>query len=340
MSNETSKYKLAIIMPVLNEEIFIGQTLEQIYSQDFPMAEIEIVIADGGSTDKTKEIASSFKNRFGSLIILDNPKKLASAGRNLGVRNTTAPYILILDGHTYIPDKYLLSSIIDIFEKTDAKCLCRAQSLNPPDLNEFEKSIALCSGAILGYKPRSEIFSDYEGEVNPTSSGAMYRREVFDIVGYFDEKFDACEDIDFNYRVNKAELKSVLSPRLKVSYYPKSSLNGLWRQMRRYGGGYFNLFVKHNYYSFPQLIAGAGVLGFLFLFLLSLLSTPLFGFLKSVTGIYFLIVILFSGMLAVKEKHIGCLIFGPLIFPAIHFGLGVGFWEQFYKKYLNKNGNK
>ncbi|MEA1980023.1 MAG: glycosyltransferase [candidate division Zixibacteria bacterium] len=340
MSNIASKYKLAIIMPVLNEELFIGKTLEQIYSQDFPMAEVEIVIADGGSSDKTKEIASSFKNRFGSLILLDNLKKFSSAGRNLGVKNSSAPYILILDGHINLPDKHLLSSIIDVFEKTDAKCLCSTQFLNPPDLIEFEKSIAVCSGSILGHRTRSKLFSNDESKIDPVSSCAIYRRDIFEIAGYFDERFDACADIDFNYRINKAELKSIMSPKLKISYYPKSSLNGLWQQMQRYGGGYFNFSTKHNYYFLPQLIAGAGVFGFLFLFLLSMLHTPAFGFLKSVFGIYLLVIILFSGMLTVKEKNIGCLIFGLLIFPTIHFGLGVGFWKQFYKKYLNINVNK
>ena len=57
------------------------------------------------------------KNRFGSLILLDNPKKFSSAGRNLGVKNSSAPYILILDGHINLPDKHLLSSIINVFEK-------------------------------------------------------------------------------------------------------------------------------------------------------------------------------------------------------------------------------
>ena len=59
----------------------------------------------------------------------------------------------------------------------------------------------------------------------------MYVRSVFDKVGYFDEEFDACEDVDFNYRVHKAGLKALISPKLKVCYYPRSSLGGLFKQL-------------------------------------------------------------------------------------------------------------
>ncbi len=334
MTGTNSMYDIAIIMPVLNEEKFIGQTLEQLYMQDFPMDKVEIVIADGGSTDNTKEIVKTYKNRFGSLKILDNPRGLASAGRNLGVRNSDAPYIMILDGHVYLPDNNLLKSIVETFEKTDAKCLCRAQPLTPPNLSEFEKSVALCRGSLLGHKPGSEIYSDFEGAVDPTSSGAMYHREVFDEIDYFDENFDACEDVDFNYRVNKASLKAVLSPKLKVFYYPRNSLQGLWKQMQRYGKGRFDLSLKHNFYSPMQLLAAGGVVGFFGLLLLSLLFPPLFELFRSATGLYLLIVILFSIFLGLKEKHFGCILFGPLIFPTIHFGLGVGFLRGIFNKYI------
>lgn len=330
MSRGISKYDLAIIMPVRNEEKFLGQTLDQIYLQDFPMEKLEIVIADGFSTDRTKEIAESFKARFGSLKVLDNPGKLPSSGRNVGVKNSTAPYILILDGHTYIPNKNFLKDIIEIFKKTNADCLCRPQPLRPPDINEFELSVALCRGSILGHKPGSEIYADFEGFVDPTSSGAMYKREVFDKVGYFDEAFDACEDVDFNHRVQTAGLKSYLSPKLTVFYYPRSTIQGLWKQMNRYGMGRFKFAKKHNIFSPIQWFAGAAVLLFAVGLLLSFISTPIYELFRSVTAVYLLIVLVFSFFLALKEKHIGCLIYGILIFPTIHFGLGFGFLKVMF----------
>jgi len=333
MINGESKYDLAIVMPVRNEEKFIGQTLDQIYLQDFPMDHLEIVVADGNSTDRSREIAESFKPRFGSLKVLDNPRALPSSGRNVGVKNTTAPYILVLDGHTYIPSKNFLADIVAIFKETGADCLCRPQPLRPPDINEFQQAVASCRGSALGHKPGSEIYSETEGVADPTSAGAMYRREVFEKVGYFDEEFDACEDVDFNYRVHKAGLKSWLSPKLRVLYYPRSTLQGLWRQMNRYGMGRFKYARKHQIFSPVQWFSAAAVVAIALLFVLSFASETIQSLFESLVALYLLIVIGFSLVLSLREKRLGCLLFGPLIFPTIHFGLGVGFLKAVFDRY-------
>ncbi len=336
MTNPESKFELAIVMPVLNEEKFIGRTLEQIYLQDFPMDKVEIVIADAGSTDRTREIAETFKPRFGSLKVLDNPVRRTSSARNLGVKNTTSPYIAVLDGHIHIPDKNLLRNIIELFKTTGASCLCRPLSLSPPDNNEFQTAVALCRGSLLGHNPGYKIYSDLEGEVDPISSGAMYARAIFDTVGYFDESFDACGDVDLNFRIKKAGLKSYISPKLKVFYYPRSSIKGLWRQMVRHGKGRFHFAWKHGKFSLMQLGAGAGVTGFFLLLLLSLLSAGVASVFRTVLGMYLLLVVFFSLYLAVKHKHLGCLLFGLLIFPTIHFGLGAGFLSGLYEELVKR----
>ncbi len=333
---DESKYLLAIIMPVRNEEKFLGQTLDQVYLQDFPMDKIEIVIADGFSTDKTRAIAESYKGRFGSLKVLDNPGRIPSSGRNVGVKNSTAPYILVLDGHTYIPSKNFLADIIETFQTTNADCLCRPQPMLPPDINEFEKSVAFCRGSALGHNPGSEIYAEFDGEVDPTSSGAMYRRSVFDKIGYFDEQFDACEDVEFNHRVKTAGLKSYLSQKLTVLYYPRSSIQGLWKQMNRYGMGRFKFAKKHNIFSPIQWFAGFAVLVFAAALILSFISPAVYEVFRTVTAFYLLIVLIFSAVLAVKEKHLGCLLYGILIFPTIHFGLGYGFLKVMFTYFKHK----
>ena len=335
MSSPESKFDIAIIMPVLNEAQYIGKTLDQVYMQDYPMDRVEVVVADGGSTDRTREIVDSLKGRFGSLKLLDNPPRRPSSGRNIGVNNSTAPYILVLDGHSHLPSKSLLRDMLEIFEATSADCLCRAQPLTPPDITEFEKSVALGRASILGHKPGSEIYSDLEGQVDPTSSGAMYRRSVFDKVGFFDERFDACEDVDFNYRVHQHGLKAWISPKLTVCYYPRSSLTGLWRQMVRYGQGRYRLAAKHMAFSPIQWLAAA-VAGLGLLLLMSLVSSGAASLLRTVVGLYLLLVVFFSAYLARRRNHLGCLLYGPLIFPTIHFGLGWGFLSEAVKKLLDK----
>lgn len=336
MSEDTRRFDLAIIMPVRNEERFLAQTLDQVYLQDFPMERLEVVLSEGGSTDRTREIAESYKDRFGSLKVLDNPRRLPSSGRNVGVKNSTAPYIMVLDGHTYIPSRTLLRDVVAGFEEKRADCLCRPQPLTPPDLNEFETAVAVCRGSSLGHKPGSEIYADFEGWVDPTSSGACWKRTVFDRIGYFDEQFDASEDVEFNFRVHQAGFKSWLSPKYTVFYYPRSTLHGLWRQMGRYGLGRFRFAQKHQLFSPMQWFAAVAVAGLAALALFSLISSAAGDLLRTLVALYLLIVIGFSAWLAFREKRLGCLLFGVLIFPTIHFGLGVGFLRGVYQTFRGR----
>jgi succinoglycan biosynthesis protein ExoA len=322
-----SPFIVAVVMPVRNEERYIGQTLEQLMRQDFPIDKVEVIVADGYSTDATREVAKGFASRFGSLRILNNDGRLPSSGRNVGVRNSSAPFVLILDGHCHIPGNRLLADMVRLFESTGAACLCRPQPLDPPDISSFQRAVAICRNSYLGHKPGSEIYADFEGEVDPTSSGAMYRREVFDTVGYFDESFGACEDVEFNHRVKEAQIKAVLSPLLKVYYFPRENLAGLWKQMRRYGRGRFNFSAKHHIFSPVQWFSGVAVVGLAMGACLSFFSSWFCWLTTLAISGYALLVIAVSIQLYREKKELGLLLFGPPVFTAIHFGLGVGFLE-------------
>ena len=86
----------------------------------------------------------------------------------------------------------------------------------------------------------------FEGWVDPSSAGAMYRRELFEQYGGIDESFDACEDVEFNCRLYRSGVKAYISPKLAVYYEPRKSLSGLFRQMVRYGRGRVRLGRKHR----------------------------------------------------------------------------------------------
>lgn len=328
MTETGSKFKLAIVIAVHNDEKNIGRLLDQIYLQDFAMDKIEVVVVDAHSADRTREIAESFKERFGSLKILDNPATMKSSSYNIGIKNSEAPIVHTIDTNTSFPNKDVLKNMIELFKTTEADCLCRPQPFAPPDSSEFQQATAYCRSSGLGHRPGMEIVDDFEGYVDPTASGCTYKRGVFDKVGYFDESFDGCEDIDFNYRVKEAGLNAYLSPKLRQDYYPPALPKRFWFQMYRYGKGRFRFAKKHNEYSVMQWIAGFGVAMFLLLLFLSLLSLNAFSRFQAMAGVYLLVILLFSIYLAVRRNYLGCLLWGLVIFPIIHFGLGFGFLRE------------
>ncbi|MFM7151110.1 MAG: glycosyltransferase, partial [Gemmataceae bacterium] len=73
---------VSVVVPVRNEEAFIEKTLLQLLSQDFPANGYEIIVADGRSTDTTREVVARLAERHSNLILVDNPGLWSSRGRN------------------------------------------------------------------------------------------------------------------------------------------------------------------------------------------------------------------------------------------------------------------
>jgi len=95
-----SDIRLSIVMPTLNSERTIHMALESIARQDFDKTQLEILVVDGGSIDRTRDIA----NEFGCRII-DNALVTAEDGKNKGLTASRGRYALLMDS-----DEVLLSA--------------------------------------------------------------------------------------------------------------------------------------------------------------------------------------------------------------------------------------
>jgi len=323
-------------MPVRNEARFIGDTLMQLVTQDYPADRYEIIVADGMSDDGTQKIVLDLGIEYLQVKLFENPKRLSSAGRNIGFMNGRGDYFLVVDGHCFIPTNNLFRNVADCFAKSGADCLGRPQPLDPPGLSDFQKSVALARASKLGHGGDSLIFGEYEGFASPVSNGAAYTRKVFDKVGYVDETFDAAEDVEFNYRVEQAGCKCYTSPFLTVRYYPRENLRGLFRQMTRYGKGRRKFTRKHpQALTVNQLIPAGFVIGLcllalsLVLFFVAGITAPLL-LLAVPYGIYLLLVNAAAIKVAFKDG-VKYAVTIPAIIFVIHFGLGLGFVKQLLK---------
>jgi succinoglycan biosynthesis protein ExoA len=320
---------VTVVLPVRNEGAHIDGILGDLLAQEFPHDRVEILVVDGQSTDDTRARVEAVAAIDGRVRLLDNPRRLSSAARAIGARAARGRFVAYVDGHCRVESRTLLADMVAIFERTGADCLARPQPLVPTGGGAVAQAIALARTSPFGHSTRSEIFDeggrDEPRRVSPVSSGAMYRREVFDRVGHFDASFDACEDVEFNTRVEQAGLVSFTSPRLAVRYEPRRTFAALFRQMRRYGLGRGRLHRKHpSSFTIESLIPAAFVLGLLPLaaspWLPRALSIPL----MTAYGLYALLAILFAIVAAAKTR-IALVPLVALAFPVIHTGLGVGY---------------
>ncbi|MBD3218115.1 MAG: glycosyltransferase [candidate division Zixibacteria bacterium] len=323
---------ISVIMAVQNEERFIGQTLNHIYEQDYPKDKLEVIVIDGYSNDKTVEIAESFKDKLPDLKILQNPIRLAGSSRNMGFKEARAEYCVVIDGHVYIENKNLLRDMVAIFHTSGVDVLSRPQPLTPPDNSYFQNAVAYARESLIGHGTDSTIYNmEYEGEVDPSSSGSMYSKTVFEEVGYVDERFDAAEDYEFNYRISQKGYNSYISPKLAVFYYPRETLGGLFRQMIRYGLGRFRFVRKHS----SQIISGNLIppLFYTLLLLTAILAIFVkdFWILPAALLALYLGGIILGSIVTSFKRGLKYLPLFPTIYVTIHFGLAWGFISGIFR---------
>jgi GT2 family glycosyltransferase len=320
---------LSVVMPVRNEERHIGKTLEALIEQDYPTDRCEILVADGNSTDGTRSVVEAIAARAKIPIRwLANPGRLSSAGRNAGVRAAHGEIITIIDGHCEIPGRYLFADTARIMQEQGADALCRPQPLFHSGNTWFQNLVARVRATALGHGRDSTIYSlDNSSIVDPTSSGATYRREVFEKIGYFDESFDACEDVEFNHRVRTAGLKAFIDPSLAIFYEPRRDSRTLFQQLRRYGKGRVKFLRKHpEGWSLTQLLpAGLVVAAFIAAFGLMLPGIARIAAVAPL-AVYLLAVIVWSVLIGLRHGFIDGIV-AVWIYLTIHFGLGFGFWD-------------
>jgi succinoglycan biosynthesis protein ExoA len=322
----SAKPTVSVVLPVRNEGRFIGSVLQELAEQDFPRGDYEIIVVDGESTDDTVAVASKYRDRFERFQIIHNPRRLSAAARNLGYRAAVGEFILYVDGHCRISSKHLLADMVAIFSQNSVDALCRPQPLTAGPQTYFQQAVSLARSSVLGHALDSTIYNNQERIVPAASSGAMYRRDVFDRIGEFDERFDACEDVEFNTRIDKAGLKAMISPRLTIEYAARRNLRGLFRQLYRYGFGRWQLFRKH-----PSTL-GIGILVPV-LFVLGLFALPFLwlvslkaGIIVSVPYVLYLITIGAVSLDIARKNRKSLIFILPFIFFTIHFAFGTGFF--------------
>jgi succinoglycan biosynthesis protein ExoA len=320
-----SRPLISVIVPVRNEARFIALTIEQLVHQDYPVGRFEILVVDGRSTDDTREIVRSLAAIHPNVKLLDNPRRLSSAARNIGVEHAQGDLLVVVDGHCEIEGADYLRGVADAFERSGAACLGRPQPLDVSAATTLQKAIAAARSSWLGHHPDSFIYSSDEQFVPAKSVAVAYRRTVFDQVGRFDESFDACEDVEFNHRIDRAGLRCYFSPRIGVRYFPRSTLGGLFHQMARYGRGRVRLLRKHRETFSPGgFVPAAWLAGLAAGPVLSLFWPLLWWVYGFAVLLYVLIVAGTSATLAMRQREPRFLGWLPLVFVTVHAGSGWG----------------
>lgn len=320
-----------IIVGVKNEEKYIKKCIESLQNQT--IQDINILVVDGRSSDRTPQIVSEIAEKDPRVKLLNNPQEYISSARNIGLNHSNAEYVAYLDGHCYV-DSDWLETLYNAFETYHENCkLAGVGSTysSPHDDSFFGKLIA-CSLQTLFGGFGTAYTSDEEVVPVETVAFALYPRSVLlDEQVTYDENMTQCEDTDFNYQLIKAGYYLLKHPHALVHQYRRSNPGEFYRQMVKYGEGRARFTRKHpeTLHWFHLLPMVTIIYPFIFiiglvLFLLGILELEVFLIISAPILIYILISMIYAIIISIKISNWkGLLSF--IVFPVEHFGYGIGF---------------
>jgi len=306
---------VSVILPVLNEEPHLAESVAAILSQDYSGA-FEVILALGPSRDRTDEIARALASKDQRIKLVANPTGKTAAGLNLAIATSVSPIIVRVDGHAKIPNNYL-SLAVEILRTSGAVNVGGVMAAD--GVTKFEIAVARAMRSRLGVGASRFHTGGAAGEVDTVYLGA-FRREAINAVGGFDERYTRAQDWELNYRLRKSGGKIYFDPRLQVIYRPRPDLKKLAKQYFQYGrwrrvvsrshSGTINL----RYLAPP--FALVGTIASLFM---GLAINPLFYLPAFIYGLFVVIAAIFIA----KSPREFILLFA--IIPTMHFAWGAGF---------------
>ena len=195
---------------------------------------VQICVADGGSTDRTREIVSQYSERDERVILVENPEKFQSFGLNKILKIAEGDLFLRADGHCiYAPD-YIKESV-RAMEKSDAVNVGGTQRYIAK--NRIQAGVALSTKNFFGNGGAKYMDETFEG-YSDTAFLGCFKTEILKKLGGFSEVNRTNEDAEINLRIRKEiGAKIYVSTDIKTWYYPRSSCVSLFKQYFRYGRG-------------------------------------------------------------------------------------------------------
>ena len=306
---------ISVILPVLNEEPHLAESVSAILSQDY-VGPLEIILALGPSSDQTNVIAESLAQRDSRIKLVMNPTGKTAAGLNLAIAASNSPVIIRVDGHAKIPSNYL-SLAVSILRESGAVNVGGVMAAE--GVTKFEIAVARAMRSPLGVGSSRFHTGGKAGEVDTVYLGA-FRREAINAVGGFDERYTRAQDWELNHRLRKNGGKIYFDPRLQVTYRPRPNLKKLAKQYFQYGRWRRVVSRSHpGTVNFRYLAPPFTLIGTLTSLILGLLLHSIFFLPAAVYGIFMFI----SSILIAKSFRE---FFSLLsIIPTMHFAWGAGF---------------
>lgn len=246
---EPARPLVTVIMPVRDEELYLERSLGAVLGQSYGLDRLEILVVDGRSRDRTRQLAVELaKSRGADLRVIDNPEQTAPFAMNAGLRQARGQILVRVDGHCEIGPTYVENAV----RRLQAQ---QADGVGGPLETVGEtptaRAIAAAMSSRFGvggvafrvsFRDGGESAPDREVD---TVAFPAYRRDAVARAGAFDVELKRNQDDEYNYRLRKLGARLVLAGDMPARYYSRGTYRSLARQYFQYGVFKVRVLQKH-----------------------------------------------------------------------------------------------
>ena len=233
---------ISVVIPCLNEAPYIDATLRSLTMQKDPGMPWEVIVADGGSTDGTREKLEAWSAKEAAIRWIDNPQKTTPHALNAGIETARGEIIAILGAHAEVAEDWLCRNVRAMEAHPESGCV--GGVVEQVHGTPTSQRIGAAMSTPFGVGDAKLRTGGGAGHVDTVAFGA-YRREVFDEIGLFDAALTRNQDDEFNFRLVNSGWRIWFDPRIRSQYHVRSTYRNLIRQYFQYG--YWKVFVNQKH---------------------------------------------------------------------------------------------
>lgn len=243
-SSDRKRFELpfiSVIIPVLNGEGRLENCLTSLQKQTYPEDRFEIIIADGGSTDRTVEIAQEY-----GVQVVNNPKRIVAVGRNIGIKSAQGDFLAFTDDDCILPPDWL--SKAEFYLRDISIGGVGGPTPLPDSATNFSKAVFTLFrwAATIGYSVQSDVPIASDAYDLP-GANVIYRASVINEAGlFYDEKLITAEDVDLNIRIVNKGYRLAYRYDLRVWHDKRDRPLRFFHQIRRFAIGRIQLGLSHK----------------------------------------------------------------------------------------------
>jgi glycosyltransferase involved in cell wall biosynthesis len=237
----------SVVVPCRNEERFIGPCLTSLLSGDYPPSRLEVIVVDGFSADRSRDIIRAVAASNPRVRLVDNPSGTIPSGLNIGIAEARGSVVLRCDAHATYSTNYI-SELVDGLAETGAPCVGGVRTVEPSGDSSVARAIAMVLNQPFGTGGGRHRRGGALNEPVDVVSYPAWPAAVLGRLGKFDEALLRSEDRDFNDRLRSREGEILLRPGARVTHFASSTFRDLARHS----------FTDGYWMSYPALCFGTG----------------------------------------------------------------------------------